>query len=105
MSPLKAEFSLASSERAVRFEAWGGVNTRLLAPKMEEAAFHYQRESWGIWEWPPANSQQGNGDLSPTTTRNQILPTVRRSKKTDLPHSFQVRTRPSQRLDFSLVRL
>lgn len=45
MSPLKAEFSLASSEGAVRFEAWGGVNTRLLAPKMEEAVFEDQGES------------------------------------------------------------
>lgn len=26
-------------------------------------------------EWPPAESQQGNGDLSSTVTRNWILPT------------------------------
>lgn len=46
MSPLKAEFSLASSQGAVRFEAYGGVNTSLLALKMEGAACKDQGESW-----------------------------------------------------------
>lgn len=34
---------------------------------------------------PQAESQPGNGDFGPTTTRNQILPTTRMNLEADFP--------------------
>lgn len=42
---------------------------------MEEATWQGKRVASESWEWAPADSQPGNGDLRPTTSRNWILPT------------------------------
>lgn len=42
------------------------------------------------WEWPSAESQKRNGDLCPSTTRNQILPTDRQGSRQDPATETQV---------------
>ena len=50
-----------------------------------------------------ANSQQRNGDLSPTTLQNWILPTARMSLEVDSSQSLQVRAQTGRYLDFGLL--
>lgn len=66
-----------------------GTQPTLLALKMEEGG--KTQEAWaasGHWEWP-AGAAAGNKDLSPTTTRNCILPTTQMNKEMDSPQSLQ----------------
>lgn len=73
MSPLKAESFLASPRRGSQRFKWEGLDT-VIGLKMKGARWQGKRVSSKNWEGPPADSQQGNGDLSPTTSRHSILP-------------------------------
>ena len=56
------------------------------------------------WEQSLANSQQENGDLTPTMAKDWILPATWKSLEVDSSQSFQMSTQLSWHLDFSLVR-
>lgn len=75
-----------------RSEAQERFDTPLLELKMEGAPGE------GMWVpsrngvWPPADKQQGNSNLRPTTTRNWAQPTTWMSLEVDLSQSHQTRT-------------
>lgn len=53
---------------------WCTRNSPLLALKTEGATWQGMRVACRSWEQPLAESQQGNRDLNPMTTKNWILP-------------------------------
>lgn len=65
---------------------WAGEELLLLALKMEERGHEpSSATASGSWEQPLADSQEENGELSPTVTRNWILPATIISRKWILP--------------------
>lgn len=80
VSSFKAEHVLwLLAEEEVRVKAWG----RLTLEKFSVTGLNVEEALWqgtwvasSCWEWPLVESQQENGDLSPTTTRKWILSTT-----------------------------
>lgn len=85
-----------------RCETQEGLDTPLLALKLEGVSWE---EMWVLSRnrvWYLANGQQGNRNLRPTTTGNWTRPTTWTSLKVDLSQSLQIRAQLT--LDFILVR-
>ena len=94
--PKQRMFFNCWQKRKSRVKAQGGLMWKKFSVpglKVEEALWQGMWVASSRWEWPPVEGHQENEDLSPTTTRKSILPTVgklgRRTQHQRRPKSWR----------------